>query len=81
MGGKVQSEAVTPGGAPLPRQACDPAAPRPVPVHQWDGVFDDEFPALCFVRPGQGAANLRICMSNSFAFGGCNVSLIVGKEA
>jgi 3-oxoacyl-[acyl-carrier-protein] synthase-1 len=56
------------------------------PVHCWDGVADGELPPRRFA--GQvdaasredGAQKLRICMSNSFAFGGCNTSLIVGTE-
>jgi 3-oxoacyl-[acyl-carrier-protein] synthase-1 len=50
-----------------------------LPVHCWDGVPDPEIPALNFAAPGTTLAN-RICMSNSFAFGGCNVSLIIGRK-
>ncbi|GHV74030.1 beta-ketoacyl-[acyl-carrier-protein] synthase II [Spirochaetia bacterium] len=56
------------------------------PLHCWDGVPDGELPPLHFVRKENGAfkengaQKLRICMSNSFAFGGCNTSLIVGRE-
>jgi 3-oxoacyl-[acyl-carrier-protein] synthase-1 len=50
------------------------------PVHCWDGVRDDALPSLCFVSSGMSAGNLRVCMSNSFAFGGCNTSLILGRE-
>jgi 3-oxoacyl-[acyl-carrier-protein] synthase-1 len=50
----------------------------PAPIHCWDGVYDEELPALRFVRSGEGVKDLRICMSNSFAFGGCNTSLILG---
>jgi len=47
-----------------------------LPVHCWDGVHDDEFPSLPLdVREGTPS----ICMSNSYGFGGCNVSLIMGK--
>jgi 3-oxoacyl-[acyl-carrier-protein] synthase-1 len=57
-----------------------------VPVHCWDGEPDGELPPLRFAGKGdaasgeEGAQKLRICMSNSFAFGGCNTSLIVGRE-
>jgi 3-oxoacyl-[acyl-carrier-protein] synthase-1 len=54
-----------------------PVSPRPVPMHCWDGVYVEELPGLRFAAQGT-EAYLRICMSNSFAFGGCNVSLIVG---
>ena len=48
-----------------------------LPVHCWDGVYDDELPPLPLdVREGTPS----ICMSNSYAFGGCNVSLILGKR-
>jgi 3-oxoacyl-[acyl-carrier-protein] synthase-1 len=56
------------------------AARRSLPVHLWDGVYDETLPLLHFVRGNTVAEDLRICMSNSFAFGGCNVSLIIGKE-
>jgi len=47
-----------------------------LPVHCWDGIMDEEIP----VSPagGNGQQTPSICMSNSFAFGGCNVSLILG---
>jgi 3-oxoacyl-[acyl-carrier-protein] synthase-1 len=48
-----------------------------LPVHCWDGDQDDELPSLPLdVRERTPS----ICMSNSFAFGGCNVSLILGKR-
>jgi len=52
-----------------------------LPVHCWDGVMDEEIPGLknlvsSAAADGQTAPS--ICMSNSFAFGGCNVSLILG---
>jgi 3-oxoacyl-[acyl-carrier-protein] synthase-1 len=51
---------------------------RGLPVHCWDGVKDEEIPVFpskddCQKKPS-------ICMSNSFAFGGCNVSLILGRR-
>lgn len=47
-----------------------------LPVHLWDGVQDPALPPLHFVTEGHSIKN-RICMSNSFAFGGNNVSLIL----
>ncbi|RON10722.1 beta-ketoacyl-[acyl-carrier-protein] synthase II [Pseudomonas brassicacearum] len=51
-----------------------------LPPHVWDGQPDPQLPALNFVttadRLEQSAA--RCLMSNSFAFGGNNVSLIIG---
>ena len=48
--------------------------------HVWDGHGDPALPALNWVTPGQTLApTLQRClMSNSFAFGGNNVSLIIG---
>ena len=49
-----------------------------LPVHIWDGMPDAEIPVMQFVKKGS-AGKVNICMSNSFAFGGCNVSLIIGR--
>ena len=52
-----------------------------LPVHVFDGVRDNEMPHLHFVQKGERLASpAAICMSNSFAFGGCNVSLIIGRS-
>ena len=48
-----------------------------LPVHLFDGVVDPKLPPIHLVKPGETAVKLKYCMSNSFAFGGCNVSLIV----
>lgn len=53
---------------------------RGVPIHCWDGRYDEALPVLRFALPGDRGADPRVCMSNSFAFGGCNVSLILGRE-
>ncbi|MDR2069553.1 MAG: 3-oxoacyl-ACP synthase [Spirochaetaceae bacterium] len=53
---------------------------RLLPVHVWDGVYDDGLPRLRFAGGDTALGGLRICMSNSFAFGGCNISLIIGRE-
>jgi 3-oxoacyl-[acyl-carrier-protein] synthase-1 len=58
--------------------AANPVAPAP--VHCWDGEADENMPVLNFVRPGNRPEKPGICMSNSFAFGGCNVSLILGNR-
>jgi len=53
---------------------------RGLPVHCWDGVKDEEMP----FRPAadqKRADGVSICMSNSYAFGGCNVSLILGRKS
>jgi len=48
-----------------------------LPVHCWDGVADEEAP---FLPAGPQYESPSICMTNSFAFGGCNVSLILGRS-
>ncbi|MEE0132536.1 MAG: beta-ketoacyl synthase N-terminal-like domain-containing protein [Treponema sp.] len=50
-----------------------------LPIHHWDGEADSNLPMLPFVKPGDKIAT-SICMTNSFAFGGCNTSLIIGKD-
>jgi 3-oxoacyl-[acyl-carrier-protein] synthase-1 len=50
-----------------------------LPPHIWDKIPDPNMPTLDFVEPGRKAKRLKRCLSNSFAFGGCNVSLIVEK--
>ena len=48
-----------------------------LPVHCWDSIKDDDILLL----PGDARQNTpSICMSNSFAFGGCNVSLVLGRK-
>ncbi|MET3716391.1 beta-ketoacyl-[acyl-carrier-protein] synthase family protein [Pseudomonas sp. PvP001] len=51
-----------------------------LPPHVWDAVIDPQLPALDFVLPGQILKGPRNLMSNSFAFGGNNVSLILGAS-
>ena len=51
---------------------------RGLPVHCWDGVKDEEI--TVFPDKGDRQKTPSICMSNSFAFGGCNVSLILGRR-
>ncbi|WP_431256342.1 beta-ketoacyl-ACP synthase [Roseateles chitinivorans] len=49
-----------------------------LPVHHVDGGRDADLPAISLVRPGQRLARPpRHVMSNSFAFGGNNASLIL----
>ena len=49
-----------------------------LPVHCWDGAADEE---ISFLPAGREHKPPSICMSNSFAFGGCNVSLILGEKS
>lgn len=50
-----------------------------LPIHRWDGERDDALPALHFVEPGDSLVGTA-CMTNSFAFGGCNTSLVIGRD-
>jgi 3-oxoacyl-[acyl-carrier-protein] synthase-1 len=51
-----------------------------LPVHIWDGVVDPDLPSLKLVAPGSGLERpLRYALSNSFAFGGNNISLLLGR--
>ena len=48
------------------------------PVHIWDGIPDPELPALNFV-PAASKQITKYALSNSFAFGGNNISLILER--
>lgn len=59
-----------------------------LPVQVWDGEKDPELPVLNIIdKNNAGAANsadgmdeknLKVCLSNSFAFGGANACLVLG---
>ena len=51
-----------------------------LPPHVWDGQADPDLPALKWVTANERLTSIapRYLMSNSFAFGGNNVSLIIG---
>ena len=51
-----------------------------LPKHVWDGEYDPDLPLLN-IAGAAGAEHkgrVKICMSNSFAFGGANASLVLG---
>ncbi len=51
-----------------------------LPVHWWDGVADPALPALRPVAPGMALGRpVRHVLSNSFAFGGSNASLLFSR--
>lgn len=57
---------------------------RQLPPHFWDNVPDPDLPLLPFVTPGTTGGDFSgsvSCMTNSFAFGGSNVSLILQTGA
>ncbi|MFB4368335.1 MULTISPECIES: beta-ketoacyl-[acyl-carrier-protein] synthase family protein [unclassified Pseudomonas] len=55
-------------------------AGKRLPPHVWDGQADPQLPRLKLVGSGEQlpAAERRYLMSNSFAFGGNNISLVLG---
>lgn len=51
-----------------------------LPAHLWDGVADSALPVLKLAATGASLGRpLRWAMSNSFAFGGSNASLLFGR--
>ena len=52
-----------------------------LPPHLWDGMADSDLPALNVVETGSHLGHpLRWVLSNSFAFGGANAALVLGRE-
>jgi 3-oxoacyl-[acyl-carrier-protein] synthase-1 len=53
-----------------------------LPPHLWDGAADPALPALNLVRAGDALGRpLRRILSSSFAFGGSNAVLVLGRSA
>ncbi|AXQ29289.1 beta-ketoacyl-ACP synthase [Solimonas sp. K1W22B-7] len=51
-----------------------------LPPHWWDGAADPELPAIRLVAPGERLGRPpSYVLSNSFAFGGSNASLLLGR--
>ena len=48
--------------------------------HVWDGQFDPKIPTLNWVDSTTPVKKIQYCLSNSFAFGGNNVSVILGMN-
>lgn len=52
-----------------------------LPPHIWDRVIDENLPKLNLVKKEENkASKLKICLSNSFAFGGSNSVIIIGSN-
>jgi 3-oxoacyl-[acyl-carrier-protein] synthase-1 len=52
-----------------------------LPPHLWDGVRDPALPLLNVAEPGSSLGRpLRWALSNSFAFGGANAALVLGRD-
>ncbi len=51
-----------------------------LPLQVWDGERDEELPALNIVdgKSKNSKGDLKVCLSNSFAFGGANACLVLG---
>jgi 3-oxoacyl-[acyl-carrier-protein] synthase-1 len=56
------------------------AADGKLPPMRWDGQTDEELEKLNFVEKDKTYNRICNCMSNTFGFGGCNVSLIIGER-
>jgi 3-oxoacyl-[acyl-carrier-protein] synthase-1 len=52
-----------------------------MPPHIWDGEYDPALPRLNFASPHSRFANRDqiAALSNSFAFGGSNAVLVLGR--
>ncbi len=50
-----------------------------VPPHRWDGDYDTTLPLIGLVNNDSVDHQIQTVLSNSFAFGGNNVSLIFGR--
>src|SRR5262249_20570149 len=52
-----------------------------LPPHLWDGTPDPGLPVLSVAERGSSLGQpLRWILSNSFAFGGANATLVLGRE-
>ena len=51
-----------------------------LPPHWWDGAVDPAVTPLTLVQPGQ-CQPIKYALSNSFAFGGSNASLLLGAAS
>jgi 3-oxoacyl-[acyl-carrier-protein] synthase-1 len=53
-----------------------------LPPHLWDGIQDPALPVLNVAQPGARLGRpIRWALSNSFAFGGSNATLVFGRPA
>jgi 3-oxoacyl-[acyl-carrier-protein] synthase-1 len=52
---------------------------RKLPLHHWNGVPDDTLKHIKLVNRQTKTETLSYCLSNSFAFGGSNTCVVIGK--
>lgn len=52
-----------------------------IPKHRWDGEPDPTIPTLNLVTASQSAERSKFVLSNSFAFGGNNIALILERAS
>lgn len=55
------------------------SAPYHLPKHHYDGQYDQAIPTLTLATGQSSSQPPKVVMSNSFAFGGNNVSVIIGR--
>lgn len=51
-----------------------------VPAQRWDGERDEELPTLNIANDNTELPQLKLCLSNSFAFGGNNTAVLIGHR-
>jgi 3-oxoacyl-[acyl-carrier-protein] synthase-1 len=64
--------------------SCEENGKIPVPPHKWDGIYDSTLPKIRLSVSGESLSPINgnySLMSNSFAFGGNNVSVILKKKS
>ncbi|HKV96150.1 MAG TPA: beta-ketoacyl-[acyl-carrier-protein] synthase family protein [Gammaproteobacteria bacterium] len=55
------------------------SAAAPLPPHVWDGAADPALAPLRLCRAADASQHCRIAASNSFAFGGSNICVLLGR--
>lgn len=55
-------------------------AQQQVPKQVWDGAYDAELANIAIADGVKQPSKLQLCLSNSFAFGGSNVSVLLGLQ-